>query len=464
MTPRFLGFLLAFLLGFQMTISSETTKSGPYSCNGATTVFVYGFKIFNEDDLEVTLTDPAGANSTLIITTDYTVSGVGSDSGGNVTTTSTYATGYTLTIRRKMTLIQPTDLQNGGAYYAQDVEDMVDRVTMISQQINEQTQRTLTVPVSDGVSSLEIPNKATRASLALVFDADGNATAGGIPDVAVSAPMIPVVQAASLSAARSELGLSTGATTTVGAAATRNLGADIVDDGSGNLTKNMAVVFPVADFTFVAAGRCKLYRSGAPKTWTLPAASSGLTGWNIEIEDATGGTIIASSGTNLYVNGASAASSYTFSVGEWGTLKCFGSSGYVLNTSGATASTTKKGIVALATAAEINTGTDATKALTASALAGSKRSPNAWVSMDAAGNIEKSFGVSSITVTGTGQRTVNFSTAMPDALYAVAGMTTGIQIDVVYSSRTVNNCPLSINSQTTGSLNNTACSVFFFGN
>ena len=135
-------------------------------------------------------------------------------------------------------------------------------------------------------------------------------------------------------------------------------GADIIDDGLGNLTKNMVVVAPVDNFTFVAADRGKLYRAAAAsKTWTLAAASSGLAGWNVEIDDASGGTIIASPGTDLYINGASAAASYTFSKGEWGTLKCIGASGYVLNTSGALASTSKAGVVPKATQAQTNAGT-----------------------------------------------------------------------------------------------------------
>ena len=68
-----------------MTVSSTTTKNS-YSGNGSTTVFAYGFKVFDEDDLTVILrTDATGAEAVQSITTHYTVSGVGAASGGNVT-------------------------------------------------------------------------------------------------------------------------------------------------------------------------------------------------------------------------------------------------------------------------------------------------------------------------------------------------------------------------------------------
>jgi hypothetical protein len=48
----------------------------------------------------------------------------------------------------------------------------------------------------------------------------------------------------------------------------------------------------------------------------------------------------------------------------------------------------------------------------------------AWVNYNgAAQSIRSSFNVSSVTRNGTGDYTVNFTTAMPDANYAVTGMT-----------------------------------------
>lgn len=74
------------------------------------------------------------------------------------------------------------------------------------------------------------------------------------------------------------------------------------------------------------------------------------------------------------------------------------------------------------------------KATTLSNLAGSQTVPvdtvaqgsaKAWVNFNGTGTvaIRRAFNVSSITDNGTGDYTVNFTTAMPDANYAVSGVT-----------------------------------------
>lgn len=76
------------------------------------------------------------------------------------------------------------------------------------------------------------------------------------------------------------------------------------------------------------------------------------------------------------------------------------------------------------------------KATTLSNLAGSKTVPTdtvvdgsakAWVNFNGTGTvaIRRAFNVSSITDNGTGDYTVNFTTAMPDANYSIVGVTGG---------------------------------------
>ena len=66
-----------------MTVSSSTNKVS-YSGNGSLTTFAYSFKIFDQGDLTVILRAADGTETVQTITTHYTVSGVGSASGGNV--------------------------------------------------------------------------------------------------------------------------------------------------------------------------------------------------------------------------------------------------------------------------------------------------------------------------------------------------------------------------------------------
>ena len=93
-----------------MSVSSTTTKNS-YSGNGSTTTFAYGFKIFADADLQVIIRAAAGTETTKTLTTHYTVTNAGNDSGGNVVFTSGNipASGETVVIRRNLTLTQGTD-------------------------------------------------------------------------------------------------------------------------------------------------------------------------------------------------------------------------------------------------------------------------------------------------------------------------------------------------------------------
>ena len=67
-----------------MTVSNLVTRN-QLSANGTVVDFAYTFKIFDDSDLKVILTDSDGVDTVQVLTTDYTVSGVGTDGGGNVT-------------------------------------------------------------------------------------------------------------------------------------------------------------------------------------------------------------------------------------------------------------------------------------------------------------------------------------------------------------------------------------------
>ena len=100
-----------------MTISTTTTKN-QHNGNASATTFAYNFKILDDDDIEVIKTASNGTDTTLSKTTHYTVSGVGNDSGSITYPVSgtALAADEKITIRRKMSFTQPTDLQNQGGF------------------------------------------------------------------------------------------------------------------------------------------------------------------------------------------------------------------------------------------------------------------------------------------------------------------------------------------------------------
>lgn len=132
-----------------MTLAA-TTNRVDYVANGATSVYPYTFRVFLNTDLLVTkrLTS-SGVQTTLVLTTDYTVSGVGDSGGGNVTLVAgALESGYTLTLRRVRALTQLTDIRNQGSFYPETHEDVFDHLMMIDQQQQDALDRSVTLPES----------------------------------------------------------------------------------------------------------------------------------------------------------------------------------------------------------------------------------------------------------------------------------------------------------------------------
>jgi hypothetical protein len=116
-----------------------------YVSLGNTADFDYSFKIFSQTHLLVTVRSPAGVETTLTLTTDYSVDGVGNPAGGQITlvagkdwmTDGFLTIGWAITIIRFLPLTQEADIRNQGEFYPETHEDVFDRITMLIQQLNE---------------------------------------------------------------------------------------------------------------------------------------------------------------------------------------------------------------------------------------------------------------------------------------------------------------------------------------
>jgi hypothetical protein len=157
-----------------MTVSSTTTKNS-YSGNGSLTVFAYSFKIFDEDDIEVILRNDATNTETVqTITTDYSVSNVGNANGGNITFVTAPASGITVVLRRASPLTQTTDYTPNDPFPAESHEDALDKLTFISQQLQEELDRSIKLSRTNTMNSTEFAVGATdRANKILAFDTNG---------------------------------------------------------------------------------------------------------------------------------------------------------------------------------------------------------------------------------------------------------------------------------------------------
>ncbi|EJZ9501407.1 TPA: hypothetical protein JLJ42_000200 [Escherichia coli] len=115
-----------------MTVSTEVNYN-EYIGNGVTNTFPYSFRIFKENDLQVSIVKD-DITEPLILNTDYTVTGVGSYTGGNVVTTFPVMAGSIITIERSLPIVQETDLRNQGSFFAEVHEDAFDYLTMLLQE------------------------------------------------------------------------------------------------------------------------------------------------------------------------------------------------------------------------------------------------------------------------------------------------------------------------------------------
>lgn len=163
-----------------MTISSTNSRM-PYTGNGATSSYSFTYKILDEGDLLVTVKDTDGVQTTLTITTDYTVTinanGTGSIqlvnagqawlTGGNLTT------GYKLVIRRVVDVVQETEIRNQGEFFPEVHEDAFDYQTMIQQQQQDELDRSIKLPETE-TGTMTLPTTEVRAGNLLGFDSSGN--------------------------------------------------------------------------------------------------------------------------------------------------------------------------------------------------------------------------------------------------------------------------------------------------
>lgn len=163
-----------------MTVSTtdsviEYVSGGP--------AFPIPYRFLQNSDILAVLVKQDGSSETLVLGSQYTLSGAGAQNGG--TLTSAYAAGFlstpgaSLAISRDMSPVQPTDLRNQGRFLAETHETVFDRLTMLIQQGFTAIRRALLRPlgknyydaegrliknVGDGSADLDAVNIRTMRS------------------------------------------------------------------------------------------------------------------------------------------------------------------------------------------------------------------------------------------------------------------------------------------------------------
>jgi len=150
-----------------MSINSTVSKV-QYTLTQANQTLAVPFYFFANTHLKV-IKSP---QTTLTITTHYTVTGANMEAGGSVILTGTgTAIGDVITIIRNAPATQLVDYIYNSAFPSETHEQALDKLTMLVQQliaIQTGTLRFLESEVIDGTLS-----KAARANKVLAFDANG---------------------------------------------------------------------------------------------------------------------------------------------------------------------------------------------------------------------------------------------------------------------------------------------------
>ena len=119
---------------------SEQIPFNSYTGNGVTTVYQYTFKLFVPSDLLVMV------NSETV--TSYSITGIGEETGGSVTFPSPPQTGATVLLQRRIPYNRLTDYQPHGDLLADVLDNDFDRIVCQIQQLAEQANRAVKVPVT----------------------------------------------------------------------------------------------------------------------------------------------------------------------------------------------------------------------------------------------------------------------------------------------------------------------------
>ncbi|WP_322470299.1 hypothetical protein SOM08_06235 [Hydrogenophaga sp. SNF1] len=297
-----------------MTIPVSPRRAGPYAGTGSQIAFGFSFKVFDETDLRVVELDvPTSVETEPTLNADYTVAlnpDQESTPGGTVNYLVAPAATKKVTIVGDLSYEQPSDLPDGGAYRAQQVENALDRIVILLQQIKEITDRCAQVPVSstDAEALFESIN-ILAANLATLQTVVAN-----ISDLVTLADEIADVNTlAAISAQIQTLAIIAAQIVTVATIADEVIEVDSISADVQTVAANMAsILAAVADLPALAAKA----NSGANNDIT---SLSGLTTALSTAQGGTGsatGPVLRGHISGLQMSTAGSSSTMSISAGQ----------------------------------------------------------------------------------------------------------------------------------------------------
>lgn len=162
-----------------MTDTSEILKN-QYQGNDATTSFDFQFKIFDESELVAIRTDENDVNYTLILDTDFSVTGVGNNTGGSITyplSGSPLPATQRLTLYPKYALTQTLDFTNQDKAYFELFEEGLDRANLKIKMLQEALERSVKISPTSLNTPDDYLNEASTSASAAASAASAASTA-----------------------------------------------------------------------------------------------------------------------------------------------------------------------------------------------------------------------------------------------------------------------------------------------
>ena len=151
-----------------MAIPAQTLYN-TYNPDGVVTTFAYSFCAFDDADIKVY------ADDVLVSSADYTVTGVGTRSGGNIVFTVAPVVGIAeLLIQLEPSFARTNDYQQNGELLSDTLDDDIDRLYSLLQYNNENAGRTLAFDDVTATDMVLVGDAAARADKLLGFDASGD--------------------------------------------------------------------------------------------------------------------------------------------------------------------------------------------------------------------------------------------------------------------------------------------------
>lgn len=255
-----------------MTVNSSTARQ-QYNGNGVTTAFTVPFRFLDNTHLQVIRTSAAGVDTTLVLSTDYTVTGAGAATG-TITMVTAPASGEKLTIVRSMPFSQQIDLVNGDPLPAETLEAGLDARAMEAQQLKDSISRSLSLPTSSSASAV-LPEAIPLALLGWNATGDALQSFAGAAGSPVSSFMAPAVAAADATAAQTAIGgTSVGRSvfSAANAAAARTALTAAASGANGDITSLSGLTTPISLIALRSyLSGCTLSTAGASTTMSIAA-------------------------------------------------------------------------------------------------------------------------------------------------------------------------------------------------